>query len=59
MGEQDSAKSYLVDIKAIKINWILMNNNNHGHDFFSALLKTENLEIYENAYLKVIIEWMY
>ena len=53
-----------MEIKAISISWILQNEkqgfaDNIGHQFFSALLQTENLEIYDNKFNKVVIEWTY
>lgn len=59
MGEAEHEMSYPVDIYAIGIGWILRNEQNEGTSFLMTILATTNIDIYDNRYIKVIIEFMY
>ena len=59
MGESQHEMSYPVDIYVIGIGWILRNEQNEGISFLMTILATTNIDIYDNRYIKVIIEFMY
>jgi hypothetical protein len=46
MGESPENRSYPVQVKGIRIGWLL--NNEEGIEFLKELLQTENLAIYDN-----------
>lgn len=57
MHEEEDEKSYPVDIKATQIGWLV--NSIEGERFLKALYMTENLDIYKNTFIKIIIEFLY
>ena len=42
---------------ALHVGWVL--NTHEGFEFFKALLETENIEIYDNTYIKILIDYLY
>ena len=59
MGELESGgKNYPVKVKAINLGW-MFRNFEKGLEFFAAILETENIEIYDNTTIKVVIEYIY
>ena len=50
-------KTYPVEIKAIKIRWIILSK--YGKAFLTNILNNENLELYNISTLRIIIEYLY
>lgn len=62
MGEDKRnklSKSYPVDVYAIKINWLLKDQDDCGRDFLQELYKCENLDIFRVPSIIMIIEFFY
>ena len=61
---QDKAKkiyeeltSVSVDVKALRIDWIL--NDDHGHEFLKAIYSDGKLQNFENTSVVIMIEYIF
>jgi len=55
----DACKSFPVKISALKVNWILDQESKYGKNFLSALINSENLDIFECEYVILLTEYLY
>tara|TARA_B110000285_G_C15087848_1_gene597246 strand:- start:497 stop:1342 length:846 start_codon:yes stop_codon:yes gene_type:complete len=60
MGEdkqQQNYKTYAVDMKSIRADWIL--HGNLGLTFMNAMLRKKNREVFMTPYMQIIIQFLY
>ena len=55
--QPEKAHSYPVKVVFVKMYWIV--NETRGKEFLDSILKLDNLEIYNNESLQIIIEYLF
>ena len=57
MGEsEEETTTYPVQVQAVMADWIF---REEGKVFLNALVQTENLQMYDNEFIKVVINYLY
>ena len=62
MGEniQDPKfRTYAVNIKCVRADWILQDNSGLGLNFMNNMLKKKNREVFMTPYMQIIIQFLY
>lgn len=58
MGEDpEEEKCYQVDVKAFYFKWFFKGET--GKEFLDAIINTENLDIYSNEFIKIMITFLF